>query len=41
MRLYNHFFHCRIDLPKYETEKDLRIALALVIQMEVTGFTIE
>lgn len=31
----------RIDLPRYGTEKDLRIALSLVIQMEVTGFTIE
>lgn len=31
----------RIDLPRYDTEKDLRIALSLVIQMEVTGFTIE
>ncbi|KAG6617435.1 hect e3 ubiquitin [Phytophthora cinnamomi] len=31
----------RIDLPRYEAEKDLRIALSLVIQMEVTGFTIE
>ncbi|GLD96355.1 hypothetical protein PINS_up005038 [Pythium insidiosum] len=31
----------RIDLPKYDSEKDLRIALSLVIQMEVTGFTIE
>ncbi|CAH0518859.1 unnamed protein product [Peronospora belbahrii] len=31
----------RIDLPRYSNEKDLRIALSLVIQMEVTGFTIE
>lgn len=31
----------RIDLPRYDEEKDLRIALSLVIQMEVTGFTIE
>lgn len=31
----------RIDLPRYGTEKDMRIALSLVIQMEVTGFTIE
>ncbi|KAL4108289.1 hypothetical protein PRIC1_000007 [Phytophthora ramorum] len=31
----------RIDLPRYDAEKDLRIALSLVIQMEVTGFTIE
>uniref|UniRef100_A0AAV1VPQ6 HECT-type E3 ubiquitin transferase n=1 Tax=Peronospora matthiolae TaxID=2874970 RepID=A0AAV1VPQ6_9STRA len=31
----------RIDLPRYSTEKDLRTALSLVIQMEVTGFTIE
>ncbi|CEG44370.1 hect e3 ubiquitin [Plasmopara halstedii] len=31
----------RIDLPRYSVEKDLRIALSLVIQMEVTGFTIE
>uniref|UniRef100_K3WLC0 HECT-type E3 ubiquitin transferase n=1 Tax=Globisporangium ultimum (strain ATCC 200006 / CBS 805.95 / DAOM BR144) TaxID=431595 RepID=K3WLC0_GLOUD len=31
----------RIDLPRYDMEKDLRIALSLVIQMEVTGFTIE
>ncbi|KAG7398311.1 hypothetical protein PHYBOEH_011306 [Phytophthora boehmeriae] len=31
----------RIDLPRYDSEKDLRIALSLVIQMEVTGFTIE
>lgn len=31
----------RIDLPQYESEKDLRIALSLVIQLEVTGFTIE
>ncbi|KAI9993500.1 hypothetical protein PInf_015607 [Phytophthora infestans] len=31
----------RIDLPRYDTIKDLRIALSLVIQMEVTGFTIE
>ncbi|TYZ62005.1 hypothetical protein PybrP1_010913 [[Pythium] brassicae (nom. inval.)] len=30
-----------IDLPRYDSEKDLRIALSLVIQMEVTGFTIE
>ncbi|RLN79758.1 hypothetical protein BBJ28_00005927 [Nothophytophthora sp. Chile5] len=31
----------RIDLPRYDAEKDMRIALSLVIQMEVTGFTIE
>lgn len=31
----------RIDLPKYDTENDLRVALTFVIQMEVTGFTIE
>ncbi|TMW57154.1 hypothetical protein Poli38472_003079 [Pythium oligandrum] len=31
----------RVDLPQYDSEKDLRIALSLVIQMEVTGFTIE
>ncbi|CAI5710134.1 hypothetical protein KXD40_005508 [Peronospora effusa] len=31
----------RIDLPRYSNEKDLQIALSLVIQMEVTGFTIE
>ncbi|KUF97393.1 5-aminolevulinate synthase [Phytophthora nicotianae] len=34
-------FAIHIDLPRYDTEKDLRIALSLVIQMEVTGFTIE
>ncbi|DAZ94767.1 TPA: hypothetical protein N0F65_011331 [Lagenidium giganteum] len=31
----------RIDLPRYDSEKDMRIALSLVIQMEVTGFTID
>lgn len=36
-----HVLLCRIDLPIYEKEKDFRQAMMLLLDMEITGFTIE